>query len=284
MKPFWGTDLTHDKHNEVWNGDEFCVQRPSAEQAKALAEASGQAQNLMKQANLPGGLGIVKAICGLGVLVVVAGMAGRSSDISLAQAYENASSVFWIGGACAIVFLVLFLMERFRAKKSLGSSEGEATLSNLVAVVGAIHQELGIPKDAISADILAVNYSVKDGEPMPNRTTGASTPWLNREAHIFVEGGNLCIADMDGKHAIPLSSLRGIQTVQKKIYLPVWNKDTPMDKPPYKQYKIFKDSFGFIVARRYHILKFVHRDEDWGVYFPNYELPAFEKLTNLKAE
>ena len=34
----------------------------------------------------------------------------------------------------------------------------------------------------------------------------------------------------------------------------------------------------------YHVLEFVHKGETWGIWFPNYELPFFEKATGLKAD
>ena len=40
MKPFLGIDVTTDKNNELFNGEEFLIQTPSAALASALDSSS----------------------------------------------------------------------------------------------------------------------------------------------------------------------------------------------------------------------------------------------------
>jgi hypothetical protein len=41
---------------------------------------------------------------------------------------------------------------------------------------------------------------------------------------------------------------------------------------------------GFVFCKEYHVLELEQNGEEWGIWFPPYELPAMEALTGLKAE
>lgn len=63
-----------------------------------------------------------------------------------------------------------------------------------------------------------------------------------------------------------------------------WNKDDSFKADTYKRFKIETTKYGKIYVKPYYILELEYMDETWGIYFPNYELPAFECITGLKAE
>ena len=44
------------------------------------------------------------------------------------------------------------------------------------------------------------------------------------------------------------------------------------------------NQFGQVFSKPYHVLEFEAGEEEWGIYFPCYELPTFKKLTGLDAE
>ena len=86
---------------------------------------------------------------------------------------------------------------------------------------------------------------------------------------------------------MPLSELKAIRTVRKKILLPDWTKGKPLTHEQYKPYMLKMIRGGVFENLRvgwYHVLEFVHKGETWGIWFPNYELPFFEKATGLKAD
>ena len=54
------------------------------------------------------------------------------------------------------------------------------------------------------------------------------------------------------------------------------------NKGYYKQFKITGDDDDGVSFKPYYILQFRHEGELWGIYFPCYDLEAFERLTGLK--
>lgn len=251
MKPFLGIDLTTDKKNEQLNGSEFIVAKPSEEMTRALEKSLDGADEVYEKATLPIAVRIVKWICG-----AVGGFVGvcfirALENISIKEAYQNATEFVWVGGACIIVWLVLEILSRKKAK---------------------------------DVDILSFFYKVKEGEIKVHEKGLQIAQYYNFNYKIFADSENFYMANLEEKYAFPLSSLRAIHTVKKRIILYSWNKEEKHNKGVYKQYKLDIGEGGEIHCKNFHILEFEHNGELWGVYFPAYELPAFEEITGLKAE
>ena len=71
MKPFLCIDLTHDKNNEISNGEEFLVARPSPESTKALETNFENAIDTIDKNEFPFWLSIIEYLCGIASLLVV---------------------------------------------------------------------------------------------------------------------------------------------------------------------------------------------------------------------
>lgn len=78
--------------------------------------------------------------------------------------------------------------------------------------------------------------------------------------------------------------MRAIRTVSERSCSVVWNKDKSPRDPSYRPYKLRISNVGGVSFKPYHILEFSYRGDVWGVYFPNYELSAFESVTGLCGE
>lgn len=284
MKPFWGIDITENKKNELMNGEELLVQKVSAQQEARFESALKETESLEKQSQLPLFFRILRNGCGILALLIFGGiMKSLGKGTTLEQGYANAPSLFWVLGGCAIVWLILALIGKKRSSDVLESREGTDAVTELDDASESAYAELGVPAGLPDTDILVVTYRLKDDEI---RTSDSLTkpPFINFNVKVFADEKNLYIADVAKKYAIPLSSLRGIREVRKAIFIPNWNKDVPPDKEPYKKLKLTQDNYERYRVKPYYILEFDHNYELWGLYFPNYELPAFESLTGLKAE
>lgn len=158
------------------------------------------------------------------------------------------------------------------------------------ATASEILAELGVPKTARSVDVIGFDYREKKGRisPRGREGVGFGTVYDCYTFKGYVKDKNLCFACTDeGIFAVPLSELKAIRTVRKKILLPDWTKGKPLTHEQYKPYMLKMVRGGVFENLRvgwYHVLEFVHKGETWGIWFPNYELPAFEKLTGLKAD
>ena len=287
MKPFLGIDLTTDKKNEQFNGEELVVSRPDPSLTQSFESSSETAEKAIEKSKLPLPIRIGRWICGaIGVLVVcgILGALGGEDSVSLEKAYQNAPWLFWLDGACLVAWAILTLIGRRKEKTVLESEESEHAFHTFDKTCKAILADLSVPEDAKEIDVLSFFYKEK-GDEIKVETKGLQlAPYMNPIFHAFADAENLYLANLEGKYAIPLSSLKGIRSKKKTILILGWNKDEPFNEGAYKQYKLSTNDAGCLICKGYHILEFEKDSRAWGIYFPCYELPVIEELTGLKAE
>lgn len=287
MIPFSGIDLTFSRINDIPDGDDFITATVSEVQSQSLVHAAGQAADLMEKADIPKPLRIVRVICEFVGLIIAFGIFRallKEDSVSLSQAYQNAPWLFWVGGVCLAIWLILAAIGRKKKAEVMSSDESTYTSSNLDSISSNIFAELGVPADARDVDILSFTYKNKKGTAVAVTKGFARTPYTNYEYKIYVQDGSLCLANLEHRYEFPLSELRAIRTVKKRIAMAQWNKEMGYNDGIYSVYKITKDQYDCYYIKPYHILEFEHNGDLWGIYFPCYEKPIFEKLTGLKAE
>ncbi len=287
MKPFLGIDITEDKHNETMNGDELLVAKPSEGLTQTLENASEDVEETLEKSKLPLLLRIGQGVCGVVGAMIAIGIVRALVDedaVTLEQAYNNAPWLFWAGGICLVVWFFLWWLGHRKEKAVLETEESEQVFSDLTTSADAVFAELGVPSDAKETDLLMFFYKVKNDKIKPCEKGLMPTPYITMIFRAFADAENLYFANLGGKYALPLSSIKAIKTVKKTICTDVWNKEEPHNKGDYKQYKLAETNFGGISCRYYHIMEVEHNGELWGVYIPSYELPIIEELTGLTAE
>lgn len=287
MKPFLGIDLTENKKNEQFNGEEFLVARPSAVMAKDFEKTSEKAEKTVERAKLPLAVRIVQWVCGFaGLLVVtmICRVLGGEDGLSFKEVYQNAPWLFWLAGGCLLIWGVLAAVSAGIAKKVLSSEESAQVLSEMDDACDSIFTALSVPKDAGDVDILSFFYKEKEGEIKVCEKALQSAPYFNPVFKLYADSEKLYLANLEGKYAFPLSSVRAIQAVKERIVISGWNKEESFKEGIYKPYKLTADDSDCIHCKSYYILELDCGGEEWGIYFPCYELPAFEAVTGLKAQ
>ncbi len=286
MKPFLGIDLTADKKNEQLNGAVFLISEPSSALAQTLKTSLERANGTIEQSKLPLPLRIVQWICGIvGALIALGILKSLGNEgVSLEKAYQNASWLFWVAGPCLLIWLILKILSMRKEKTVLEKDENTHVFSNLDGVCDAIYTELLVPHDAKEVDLLSFYYKTKGSELKVCEKAMQITPYFNPVFKVFADSEKLYLANLEGKYAFPLSSVRSIRTVKKHIRVPDWNKKEAYNKGLYKQYKLTTDNYNCIHCKSYHILEIDRNGELWGIYFPCYELPVFESITGLTAQ
>ena len=274
MKPFLGIDLTNDKRNGENNGLEFLVQTPSPALANALEQSTEKAESTTQRAKLPLVFRIVQYICGFAALLI--GVSILKADVDFVEGYHNAPEIHWIGAVCAVVWLALWAWGKLKSKSVLEADESAQTFSHLEKTAEAVYNELSVPAGAQTVDVLMFFYKIKNDEIKVQEK--GLIQYLNPEFKLFADDENLYLANLEGKYAFPLSSVVKLHTVKKHIRIAGWNKDDGFNQGIYKQYKLTADKYGMIHCKQYHILEIAHEGENYGIYIPCYELPAFEKF------
>ena len=287
MKPFLGIDITINKKNELINGEEFIVAKPDLYLTKSFEASSENVEETIEKSKLPLAIRIGHWICGaVGALVVIGIIKalGGEDSVTLSEAYQNASWLFWLGGLCLVAWAVLKLISICKEKNVLETEETSQAFNHLDETCDAILADLKVPEGAKEIDILSFFYKVK-GEDIKVCEKGLQVaPYLNPVFHIFSDSENLYLANLEAKYAIPLSAIKGIKPVKKTIRIMEWNKDEDCNKGIYKQYKLSEDDYGCIICKSYYILEFEHNNNLWGIYIPCYELSVVEEITGLKAD
>ena len=284
MKPIFCIDVTLDKDNECRNGDEFLRKSISKEDAQRFTDSFASVTDTIEKTKLPVVFRILKWVLGFYALIVVLVIFKTLDTLSLAEMYSKAKFFMLSGVVSAILWLVIFLVGRTKEKIVLQEEQIDEKLEKMQEHVDELYASLGVPSDALSVDILMFSYKVKDGEIHPVSGVIDTTPYFNADMRTYVENGSLCLADLEEVHAFPLDQFTAMHTMSKRISVDSWNKDESITSEAYKPYKLSEDKYGTVHFKTYHILEMVHEGETFGIYFPCYELPVFERLTGLKAE
>lgn len=289
MKPFFGNDRTTDKKNDYMNAEPFLVATPPA-QASRMQELSGEAvDETIRESRLPLFARIFTWICGYLALICLGGLVWEGlvwERVPIRTAYANAPQLFWVGGVCLVLFVLLLILGHRKQKAVLESEDADRYVDRLVETTNDVFSQLGVPETAEEVNALGFFYRVKkDGEVRPCKGFAMQLAlYFNYTFRAYVDGERFCLANLEGVYAVPLAELKAIRTVRKRIALSQWVKDDPITDEKYKPYKLGMDRYGTVYAKEYHVLEFEHEGEAWGIWFPNYDLPAYEKLTGLKAE
>ena len=93
------------KKNEQVNGEEFVVAKPDLSLTQSLESSSENVEETIEKSKLPLPIRIGHWICGAVGAIVAIGIIkalGREDRITLGEAYQNASWLFWLGGACLV--------------------------------------------------------------------------------------------------------------------------------------------------------------------------------------
>ena len=281
MKPFYGVDLTNDKHNLQHNGKEFLTATPSPALMQAFDDAGQTAAQRANAALLPLWLRIIQTVAGAYCLIVVLSVMRNLYDISLEAAFANAPWIFISAGICFVVWGILQLMSMGKKKRVLDTEEQKRLQRNLQTLQDNILAELGVPQNAAQLDVLSMGYKTKKDKLKPCVTGMRYAAYQNRAFRSYCDGENLYLVNLQGKYSFPLAGLTKLRTVNKSLSFTGWHKTAgPTEKP----YKLNMNQYGVITCKPYYVLELEYRGESWGILLPGYEKSVITELTGLQAQ
>jgi hypothetical protein len=261
MKPIFCTDVTNDKHSDAVNGDEFISATVSDQLREEIELLFQDAKELIKGTQLPTAWKFVRTAA----LFVAAGA------LILGDA-DAKSLLIGLAGFAAYIGLGIYESKR---KTALISKEGDHPINKaLETATFKVKEALNVPEDAVALDLLCFRYKKEEGDLIVQAAMGAPA-YVNVEVFAYTDGENLCFADMERVYTFPLAEMHTIEDIMEPILLARWNKKTSPE-----DHGLAKKRGGALI-HLYHILKFTHQGEDYGIYFPCYELEAIKKLTGL---
>lgn len=280
MKPIFCIDVTFDKKNEIVNGSEFITRTASKQKIEEYENKQEDLEQAVEKSKLPLWLGIIKYLCGLFFLIVLAASAKAGLDTAL----RNAPILVMSGALCGILWIILHLVSKVKEKKVLKEENVEQQSKEIHEDFKSICNELNVPDDAAEVDVLLFKYKMKNGKISLYTSGLQTTAYINTSVKMYETNDELHIADLEHVYSFAKSELKAITTVNKRISVPAWNKDEDPRMGSFKRYKMTVNNMGDVFFKPYYILEIEHESQIFGIYFPCYELEIFEHLTGLKAE
>lgn len=104
------------------------------------------------------------------------------------------------------------------------------------------------------------------------------------QLRLYVEDSKLHLGDAHELYAIPLSYIKKISIINKKISVFGWNKDAAYNSKEYKQYKITANNYGVLFFKNYCSILINDGIEEFEIMVPTYEKDVIKELTNISIE
>lgn len=279
MKPVFGTDITTDRRNDWSNSDEFIARKVCPETELLLENAGKAARGIEKKSVLPWYALVLKFLMGAAALFGLYGFINIGLDNGFGEFSQKNLPWLIVFLICGALWLALLIYGRARDKKVNASNEAAEANAEEKRALSAARAELGVSEDAEAADVFLLAYKLKndklriDGDPF----------WLNGEVYAYRKDDALMLWGGEKVWAFPIENMKGIKTIRASITALCWNKKEKHKEGRFAQYRLVQNNYGFRM-KYYHILQLEHGGENYGIYFPCWELPVFEKLTGLNAE
>ncbi len=284
MKYFYGINKTNDVNNTKIDGKEFSTRSVSDSYIKerdgiieAISDKIGlKSLTISKTKSFIFSLSLLVSICG--IIAVIRAFAGN--DDAFVSSKDLLGKQVWlpIVTLLSLGYFFFFLVKLVQSVKSVNYDSAYDEFKRLNELNDKVMRDMKVPEDSLSIDIFSADY--KDGGFIKNPD---GCDFANYSIRLYTEGESLCIFDGENIFEFKFSELVKIHTVNEKVILFKWNKETPFESEEWSEYKVSDEKNACISIPTYHILEVSRNGASWGIYFGNYDLEQIEKLTNLKA-
>lgn len=178
--------------------------------------------------------------------------------------------------AVAIVFNVkakrINRKQNERMSESLKFDFSEAS-ARLVEAAAEASRELGVPEDALNADVFTYQYKL-DGDKLLR--VGKRGKYDNLAVMVFVKDKRLCFATAQELLAVPLSEITGYREYDEDFELDMWLKPEEPDSDKYKEFGIRKS--GFLAHKGHGYFGLLIGQDAYEVLIPCYDFEMIKEL------
>ncbi len=264
------------------DGSEFIVRRAEEAVKLRLSEMDREDDNVEKTANFPMWLRNVFAIVlsiGLFLLGIAIKLMGEDE-----MDYEFAVACgFWyfigFGAGLVLLSVLFFILQRVRNRSVMNSTAVREHRERYKRVRREALDSMLVPSDAVSVDILAYPYRIKNGRV---RGTLPANCFLNLPLYAFRDGEALCLADVSYVVRIPYDSIVSLSRICSRTAFMGWNKGESFKKGEFKPYRIRTNSYGQMFVRSCYRLE-LRGSEQLALVFPPYEFEILAPMLGHKA-
>lgn len=264
--------------------DKYIVRSVSDETSSKQDSSYDDLKNMEKISNLPLWLRIIQLLCYLVSLCLLGGLLsafaknmGKESFASMWKRFVGNGAIIMIvvGVVCLVVAIALHIWERKRIKRVESSEEYKTVIDECDNIHSGSYEELGVPSDADSLDVLCFPYKLNRKGKEKNGCQFAQYVPINYK--IFKQDDYLYFADVNDLIQIPFSAVTGANYVPKRVMFYGWTKDDAFNSPKYKAYKIRANNFGTLFIKGYISVNLLLDGEEKEIVIPLYEQDVIEK-------
>lgn len=264
--------------------DKYTVRSVSDETSSKQDSAQDELKNMEKTSKIPRWLKIIQMLCALTAACVFLGLLrafgenmGKESFASMWKRFVGNGVIIMIvvGVICTAVAIALRVWELKRIKRVESSEEYKTVIDECDNIHNGSYEELGVPSDADSLDVLCFPYKLNRKGKEKNGCQFAQ--YVPIRYKIFKQDDNLYFADVNDLIKIPLSAVMGASYVPKRVAFYGWTKDETFRSPKYKPYKIRANNFGALFMKGYISVNLILDGEENEIIIPLYEQDVIEK-------
>ena len=288
MKYIFGTN--RGAGAETRDGDVFITLKTDEELSAKIARTFEHTTKLVKMnaSPLPLWLTIVKWIgafaAALGLYAVIDFILDLNEKTqSFAQFYHRIPWLFNAAAVGAVLFIVLFIIEKVKKKQLRDSGEPEKAVEEALAVTGLIDEKFGIPEDSPDIDVIAFDYNETEDGIESNSLSSLE------DLYAWRDGDDLklaLISEDDGAslYTLPIADMKGIAIERMGFNVANWSKTWQPDPKKHEVYGVkVAGQYGFAGLSYCCALDIVKNGETYRLLFPAYELEQVAELTGLPA-
>ena len=256
------------------NFSKFFIRELSNENETRLNDLSEEGNELKKEKLPPNWLVILaKVFIYIGLPLCLAFFVVAIRDFS--GAFQNIGVLLYVGLGLLVIGFGFLAFRNSKIKKSNSDPEVKQYVTETVKTVKECLFELDIPETAPLMDVFfVVMKKNKKGEEITKKFSLIT--FVNMEFRLFVENDLFCFGANDAVIGLPLSSIKRIIKIKKRIPILNWNKKEQYNSDKFKQYKMYENS-GIMWSRYYYKVDLDIKGEEYYFFIPCYEKDVFLK-------
>lgn len=274
MKYFFGVS----KKTNLRSSDKFIVRTTSDETNREYDNIISEGKVLKSKKIVPSWL-IHFAIIALlfGSMLIFGMLQAKDGFIN---ALNSRGWLFYLGIVFVIAGASILIIAYVKNKKARNDVDILNYASKTESFINKACLELNIPLDSPKIDV--VFALVKENKKrIESIDKWSLLQYMNTEMFIFIEENFLCFGDHTVVIKIPLSSIKNIEEVTKKLALPKWNKNEDIHSEKYKQYKIkLNSNMNLLYVKPYYKVVLDIDGESYYFFVPNYDIEIFKEVLN----
>lgn len=192
---------------------------------------------------------------------------------SFAQAYSTFGWALYVGIIGILQFAILIFIAIIWMRKFMANPQTQNLLQEQDELKRKIARSLRVPEGCAGIDVLCLPYKISRGR----QKYKAKNYFENLPMWVFVDNGNLYLADTFGIWAVPLSHITSVLPVKGKATISTWNKEEKITAQKYRRLvTLYKGTY--YLKSRYSV-QFTHNGDEWEILIPAYDIEVVTELT-----